>query len=150
MKCSFCGHEVPHGATECPYCHYKLEIDAKVLSRDERDSFDGVTIEENGSSSTGSSNSSRESREEYQEERRYGQSYENPQDDPSYQQNQYRQRGTVFGVPGFQVHTVGCGLGAFLFALIMLGMLFLGIMALPYILVGAVVIWIIRFFFGVF
>lgn len=145
MKCNFCGHDVPPGATECPYCHYQLEVDAKVLSRDERDSFDGVTIEENGASSSGGS---RNQQEEHREERRYGQSYENSQDDPGYRERQYRQRTTSFGVPGIQVHTVGCGLGAFIMALILIGMLFLGIMALPYVLVGAAIIYVIRFFFG--
>lgn len=145
MKCGFCGHEVPPGSTECPYCHYQLEVDAKVLSKDERDSFDGITIEENGSSS---SSGSRRDREEYQEEHRYGQSYEHPEDDPSYRQRQYRQGGASFGVPGIQIHTMGCGLGAFLITLILIGMLFLGIIALPYILVGVAIIYVIRFFFG--
>ncbi len=46
MKCDFCGREVPAGTVECPYCHYQFKIDAKVLSPDERDTFDGITIDE--------------------------------------------------------------------------------------------------------
>ena len=49
MKCGFCGREVAKGALECPYCHYRFEVDAQVLTPNERDAFDGVTIEEDGS-----------------------------------------------------------------------------------------------------
>ena len=53
MQCPFCKHEVSEGTAECPYCHYQFAVDAEVLSSDERDSFDGVTIEEDGSTSGG-------------------------------------------------------------------------------------------------
>ena len=46
MKCDFCGHEVAPGTVECPYCHYQFKIDAQVLSPEERDTFEGVTIDE--------------------------------------------------------------------------------------------------------
>ena len=46
MKCDFCGHEVDKGTVECPYCHYRFKIDAQVLSPEERDTFEGVTIDE--------------------------------------------------------------------------------------------------------
>ena len=46
MKCDFCGHEVASGTVECPYCHYQFKIDAQVLSPEERDTFEGVTIDE--------------------------------------------------------------------------------------------------------
>ena len=49
MKCGFCGREVDKGALECPYCHYRFEVDAQVLTPNERDTFEGVTIEEDGS-----------------------------------------------------------------------------------------------------
>ncbi len=51
MQCPFCKREVAKGATECPYCHYQFTVDAEVLSSDERDSFAGVTVEEDGSTS---------------------------------------------------------------------------------------------------
>ena len=46
MKCDFCGYEVAPGTVECPYCHYQFKIDAQVLSPEERDTFEGVTIDE--------------------------------------------------------------------------------------------------------
>ena len=49
MKCGFCGREVEKGVLECPYCHYRFEVDAQVLTPDERDTFEGVTIEQDGS-----------------------------------------------------------------------------------------------------
>ena len=48
MKCNFCGREVPRGTQECPYCHYRFEIEATVLNPQERDEFEGVTIDESG------------------------------------------------------------------------------------------------------
>lgn len=64
MKCNFCNHEVAPGTAECPYCHYQFKIEAKVLSASERDTFDGVTIEEDGSSSKAGEHTRRA---EYQE-----------------------------------------------------------------------------------
>ncbi len=52
MKCDFCGREVEERITECPYCHYQLKKDTQVLSPDERDTFEGITIEEDGSTSS--------------------------------------------------------------------------------------------------
>ena len=46
MKCGFCGREVDKGITECPYCHYRFTLDTQVLSPEERDTFEGVTIDE--------------------------------------------------------------------------------------------------------
>ena len=80
MKCDFCGREVNSGTTECPYCHYQFKIDAKVLSPNERDTFDGVTIEEDGSSSSSASprNAKEEQNREYQQgNRTYGQRQQN-------------------------------------------------------------------------
>lgn len=45
MRCNFCGREVENGIQECPYCHYRFNIEAKVLDPRERDTFDGITIE---------------------------------------------------------------------------------------------------------
>ena len=49
MLCEFCQHEFDDSLTECPYCHKKVDIEAKSLTREERDSFDGTTIEMEGS-----------------------------------------------------------------------------------------------------
>lgn len=49
MICKFCHREFEDGMSECPYCHYVVETTAKVLSQDERDTFEGVTIETDGS-----------------------------------------------------------------------------------------------------
>ena len=56
MKCNFCGREVPRGTQECPYCHYRFEIEATVLNPQERDEFEGVTIDESGRTSAGRNN----------------------------------------------------------------------------------------------
>ena len=46
MKCSFCGKELERGTQECPYCHCSIEAEVQVLRPEERDTFDGVTIEQ--------------------------------------------------------------------------------------------------------
>ena len=80
MQCPFCKHEVNKGIEECPYCHYKFEVDAEVLSSDERDSFDGVTIEEDGSTSGGQTTyeeaGSYEARPEEQQNAGYGSGFQ--------------------------------------------------------------------------
>lgn len=48
MICKFCHREFEDGLSECPYCHYVVDVEAQTLTRDERDTFDGVTIEEDG------------------------------------------------------------------------------------------------------
>lgn len=48
MKCSFCGKELERGTQECPYCHCSIEAEVQVLRPEERDTFDGVTIEQDG------------------------------------------------------------------------------------------------------
>ena len=50
MLCEFCRHEFDDGLTECPYCHKKVDIEAKSLTREERDNFAGTTIEMEDSS----------------------------------------------------------------------------------------------------
>jgi ribosomal protein L40E len=42
MQCAKCGREIGPQATECPYCASKGEV--RVLSREERENFDGVTL----------------------------------------------------------------------------------------------------------
>lgn len=53
MKCSFCGKELERGTQECPYCHCRIEAEVQVLRPEERDTFDGVTIEQDGNSESG-------------------------------------------------------------------------------------------------
>ena len=55
MKCNFCGREVDNAVMECPYCHYQFKREAQVLNPNDRDSFEGVTIEEDGSTNDGGS-----------------------------------------------------------------------------------------------
>jgi len=43
--CEFCHHEFADGLTECPYCHKLVDVTATRMSREERDSYDGETIE---------------------------------------------------------------------------------------------------------
>ena len=52
MKCSFCGKELERGTQECPYCHCSIEAEVQVLRPEERDTFDGVTIEQDGNGRT--------------------------------------------------------------------------------------------------
>ncbi|HWR07716.1 zinc ribbon domain-containing protein [Sporomusa sp.] len=44
MECPNCSAHIESGASSCPNCGHELAV--KVLSRQERDNFDGVTIEE--------------------------------------------------------------------------------------------------------
>lgn len=67
MKCGFCGRQLNPGVIECPYCHYQLKVDAQVLSADERDTFEGITIDENGNTSS----DKRKQEYEYQENGTY-------------------------------------------------------------------------------
>lgn len=127
MKCKFCGREVDNGATECPYCHYRFEVEAKVLTSSERDDFDGVTIDENGEESS-SENGSR----------------------TEYQQRYERGQGAQNVPPQFKVRTIGCSSGILMTLLILGGILALFFFLLPAFLVfaaiGAVVVFIIRLF----
>ena len=50
MLCEFCKHDFDDSLTECPYCHKRVDIEAKSLTREERDNFAGTTIEMEGSS----------------------------------------------------------------------------------------------------
>lgn len=95
MQCPFCKHEVNNGVQECPYCHYQFDTNAEVLSSDERDSFEGVTIEEDGSTSGG--NTSYEEKGSYEET--------NPKQQPNY--------------GGFQMRTFG-GTGCLIWAFVII------------------------------
>ena len=97
MQCPFCKHEVNNGVQECPYCHYQFDTNAEVLSSDERDSFEGVTIEEDGSTS--------DSRTTYEEKGSYEETNPQSQQQPNY--------------GGFQVRQVG-GYGCLIWSIIIL------------------------------
>ena len=100
MKCDFCGHEVAPGTVECPYCHYQFKIDAQVLSPEERDTFEGVTIDE--SAGTEENKSARE-----------GAVYDSGADAYNERQQQVP--------PNIKVHTFGCGSGILSIAALLLG-----------------------------
>lgn len=65
MVCSFCHHEFDEALTECPYCHRIVEKDAHSLTVEERESFDGATIEVDGTVCGGEGDRARSG--EYQE-----------------------------------------------------------------------------------
>ena len=136
MKCGFCGREVDKGVLECPYCHYRFEVDAQVLTPDERDTFEGVTIEEDGST-VDNKNVPGEQGSGY-EQGGYSQGQ-------SYEQSQQRQQ-----APGIKVHTFGCGSSILMTLLILGGILALFFFLLPTFIVfaaiGAVVVFILRLF----
>ncbi|HWR41598.1 zinc ribbon domain-containing protein [Sporomusa sp.] len=44
MECPNCSAQIESGASACPHCGQELAV--KVLSRQERDNFNGITIEE--------------------------------------------------------------------------------------------------------
>ena len=139
MRCGFCGREVEKGVLECPYCHYRFEVDAQVLTPDERDTFDGVTIEEDGSTVD---NKNVANGQDYGRGSGYGQTrgYENG----GYGGQQHQQ------APGIKVHTFGCGSSILMTLLILGGILALFFFLLPTFIVfaaiGAVVVFILRLF----
>lgn len=126
MKCGFCGREVDKGTIECPYCHYRFQVDAQVLTPKERDSFDGVTIDED----MGTSENIRSV------------------DNEEYNNNAYNKNQTV--PPNMYVHTFGCGSGILMTFLILCGILAVFFFLLPTFIVfaaiGAVVVFILRLF----
>ena len=136
MKCGFCGREVDKGVLECPYCHYRFEVDAQVLTPDERDTFEGVTIEEDGSTVDNKNVSGEQGSGYEQGGYRQGQSYE---------QSQQRHQ-----APRIKVHTFGCGSSILMTLLILGGILALFFFLLPTFIVfaaiGAVVVFILRLF----
>ena len=140
MKCGFCGRDVEKGVLECPYCHYRFEVDAQVLTPDERDTFDGGTIEEDGST-VDNKNVSQGSYEQggYGGQRGgYGAQGGNGQ-------GGYGQQG-----PQIKVHSFGCGSSILMTLLILGGLLALVFFLLPTFIVfaaiGAVVVFILRLF----
>lgn len=141
MLCEFCHHEFDDSLTECPYCHKKVDIEAKSLTREERDSFDGTTIEMEGS--PGEEGYTK--RAEYQEKDSYQQQDEAYQRaEKSYEDNRYSDR--------LKVYRLGGGLLTWIiFALIMLGIIFLILPAFLFIgiigaVAGAIIILLSRMF----
>ena len=140
MKCDFCGREVERGTLECPYCHYRFKIDPTVLTPDERDTFEGVTIEQDGSTSDG------------QERGDNASGSVTGAGGRGYDGGDFRQ------TPRIKVHTFnsfGCGSGLLLLTLLIVcGILALIFFLLPvffiYALVGAVVVSLLKFFGGLF
>ena len=119
MLCEFCRHEFDDGLTECPYCHKKVDIEAKSLTREERDNFAGTTIEMEGSSG--------EEKEGYS-----GQDDTFRRADRPFEDNR--------NPSGFKVYRLGGGLLTWIiFALIILGIIFFLLPAFLFIgIVGAV------------
>lgn len=128
MKCDFCGREVEERLTECPYCHYQLKKETQVLSPDERDTFEGITIEEDGSTSSSDKTTRADDsyRRGYDSSRQYG-----PQ-------------------PHFKVKTVNISSGILMTLLIIGGILALFFFLLPAFLifaaVGAVIVFLLKLF----
>lgn len=124
MKCSFCGKELERGTQECPYCYCRIEAEVQVLRPEERDTFDGVTIEQDGNAEGGTRV------EDMRTERR------------AYEQNN--------GGPQIRVHSFGCGSGILMTLLILGGILAIFFFLLPTFLIfaaiGAVVVFIMRLF----
>ncbi len=123
MKCDFCGREIEDRLSECPYCHYQMKRDTQVLSPDERDTFEGITIEEDGS--TRSSEAFDERSDRF---KRYEQSQQ----------------------PHFKVRTFNLSSGILMTLLIIGGILALFFFLLPAFLVfaavGAVVVFLLKLF----
>ena len=141
MVCEFCRHDFDDSLTECPYCHKKVDIEAKSLTREERDSFDGTTIEMEDSAGEGGYTK----RAEYQERDSY---YEREDDfrraDRPYEDKTNSDR--------FKVYRLGGGLLTWIvFALIVLGIIFFILPAFLFVgIVGAVAGAIIIFLSKVF
>ena len=140
MLCEFCKHEFDDSLTECPYCHKKVDFEAKSLTREERDNFDGTTIEMEGSE--GEEGYTR--RAEYQEKDSYRQQDDFRRGDRPYEDSRNSDR--------LKVYRLGGGLLTWvIFALIVLAIiffvlptfLFLGIIGA---VAGAVIIFLSRLF----
>lgn len=137
MECNFCKHQVPPGTIECPYCHYRFTINAKVLTPEERDTFTGKTIEEDGSTTESDDTSNVSS------------TYEN-QGNNNSNERQTRFRSNSWSEPQFKVHTYGCGSSLIVTMFILAAILAIFFFLLPTFLVfaaiGAIVVFILRLF----
>ena len=141
MLCEFCKHDFDDSLTECPYCHKRVDIEAKSLTREERDIFAGTTIEMEGSSGEDSYTK----RAEYQEKDSYY------QQDDAYQRAD-RPYDENRDSSGFKVYRMGGGLLTWIiFALIVLAIIFFLLPAFLFIgivgaVAGAIIIFLARLF----
>lgn len=141
MLCEFCKHDFDDSLTECPYCHKRVDIEAKSLTREERDNFAGTTIEMEGSS--GEDGYTKHA--EYQEKDSYY------QQDDAYQRAD-RPYDENRDSSGFKVYRMGGGLLTWIiFALIVLAIIFFLLPAFLFIgivgaVAGAIIIFLARLF----
>lgn len=141
MLCEFCKHDFDDSLTECPYCHKRVDIEAKSLTREERDNFAGTTIEMEGSSGEDGYTK----RAEYQEKDSYY------QQDDAYQRAD-RPYDENRDSSGFKVYRMGGGLFTWIiFALIVLAIIFFLLPAFLFIgivgaVAGAIIIFLARLF----
>ena len=96
MLCEFCRHEFDDNLTECPYCHKMVDIEAKSLTREERDSFDGTTIEMEGSGGE----EGYTKRAEYQEKDSYSQQDDFRRGDRPYEDSRNSERLKIYRLGG--------------------------------------------------
>jgi len=130
MVCQFCRHEFDDSLTECPYCHKQVDFEPKSLTREERDSFSGTTIDIDESGRQG----------EYQDRGEYTDRDDLRRGDRSYENGEES--------PGFKVYRLGGGLLTWIiFALIILGIIFFVLPTFLFVgIIGAVVGAIVIFF----
>jgi len=113
MLCKFCQHDFDDSLTECPFCHRQVDFEPKSLTREERDSFSGTTIDMEG---TGRKDSY-SGQGEYQEQDDYRQDETFQRADRPYDHNE--------NPSGFKVYRLGGGLLTWaIFVLIILGIIF--------------------------
>lgn len=108
MLCNFCGREVNNGASECPYCHYVFLREVTILTDEERDTFEGTTIEDDGR-------------------------VHDREDDYRDSMRDRAERTWNNGFRVYQAHSSGC-LGSLLGLAIFAGLIMLGLAILPYVL----------------
>ncbi|MBR1512030.1 MAG: hypothetical protein IJ625_05175 [Acidaminococcaceae bacterium] len=134
MVCKFCQHEFDDSLTECPYCHKQVDFEPKSLTREERDSFSGTTIDIDDPGSRQHSGDS-----QYQDKYDY-------QDRGDYQRAD-RPYGSTENPSGFKVYRLGGSLITWIiFALIVLGIIFFVLPAFLFVgVIGAAAVAIIIF-----
>lgn len=131
MLCKFCQHEFDDRLTECPYCHRLVEVEAQQLTREERDSFNGATIEADGTIHEGD-------RDAAGERQRNGYESTNGTE-------------TTAGRSGIHIYRAGGLMTWLIIALVLIGIVFFVLPAFIFIavagaVVGAVVLFFLRLF----
>lgn len=134
MVCKFCQHEFDDSLTECPYCHKQVDFEPKSLTREERDSFSGTTIDIDDPGNRQHSGDS-----QYQDKYDY-------RDRGDYQRAD-RPYGSSENPSGFKVYRLGGSLITWIiFALIVLGIIFFVLPAFLFVgVIGAAAVAIIIF-----